>query len=57
MPSEAHGIFKKIIVILIEAFLLDSSIDLAVFSECILIGETSRLQAVQQFMAKNLPTL
>jgi Uma2 family endonuclease len=34
-----------------------SSIDLAVFSECILIGETSRLQAVQQFMAKNLPTL
>jgi hypothetical protein len=34
-----------------------ASIDLAVFAECILIGETSRLQAVQQFMAKNLPTV
>jgi Uma2 family endonuclease len=32
-----------------------SLIDLTVLSECILIGETSRLQAVQQFMTKSLP--
>jgi Uma2 family endonuclease len=34
-----------------------ASIDLAVFAECILIGEISRLQAVRQFMAKSLPTV
>jgi hypothetical protein len=37
------------------AFGASGAIDLTVLSECILIGETSRLQAVQQFMTKSLP--
>jgi hypothetical protein len=42
MPGAQHELFKKIIAIL-------ATIDLSILSECILIGETSRIEAVERF--------
>jgi hypothetical protein len=41
VPGAAHELFKKIIAILIEVYLI--------MAECILIGETSRIAAVTKF--------